>query len=404
MLSGARGAEVFCGRLRPFCTSEQMIAPPSTLLLRRLTLPKFLYGKARDAIERPQPPHSWGLATSLLQDSAEVILRVMAETRHISVSVRASFDTLLDEVEKKLPFVGGHRASLTKLNTTRVAFKHRGQEVAERDARAFVVNVEAFLTETYREAFNVDFASLSLADSIGYRRTQNWLRKAEEAFAAEDHTKVVGHAAKAMTIYLGHITAHDPAIDFSRVVTYQGVPEGFKEQVQVRLSYLRARLDLSTRGVDISAFDRFMMLTPSTTIIFDTLVHQHARADEPLPSRDEARFCIDFVVDAALALRDSRILPASRSNEKSDRVRLKSSCEVLAHWKAPTDMEIAIGTYKEREVIRVAEAGEEFTVARVWRKHPDYVAVIQDGDPAYVRRECVEEIQPERSQNASDAP
>ena len=196
-----------------------------------------------------------------------------------------------------------------------------------------------------------------------------------------------------MTIYVAHSTEHDPTIDLRTVVQYQGVPEGFKERVQASLRMLDARFDLFTRGVDMRAFDRFDMLTPYTTIIFGSLLHQYSRADKPLPSRDEARFCIDFVVDTALALLDSRVLPASRSNEKSDRVRLKSSCEVLAHWKTPTDMEIAIGTHKEREVIRVAEAGEEFTVARVWRKHPDYVAVIQDGDPAYIRRECVDEIQ-----------
>ena len=369
-----------------------MGTPTSTLLLRRLTLPKFLYARARDAIERPQPPHSWGLATSLLQDAVEVLLRIAAEEHRIGVTDQTSFPKLLAAIAEEFENVGGHRAGLTKLNTTRVAFKHRGQEVAERDARVFVVNVEAFLTETCKDAFNVDFASLSLADSIGHQRTQNWLEKAESAFGAEDYAEAVAHAARAMTVYVAHSTEQDPTIDLSAVVQTQGVPEGFRERVQASLRMLDARFDLFTRGADMRAFDRFDMLTPYTTISFGTLLHQHSGADKPLPSRDEARFCIDFVVDTALALLESRVLPASRSNEKSDRVRVKSSCEVLAHWKTPTDMEIAIGTYQEREVIRIAEAGEEFTVARVWRQHPDYVAVIQDGDPAYVRRECVDEI------------
>ena len=370
-----------------------MSAPTSTLLLRRLTLPKFLYWRAKDTIERPQPPHSWGLATSLLQDSVEVLLRLITEDRGVEVSDRTPFPELLTSVAKEIDNVSGHRATLTKLNTTRVAFKHRGQEVAERDARAFVVNVESFLTETYRAAFNVDFASLSLADSIGHRRTQNWLRKAEDAFAAEDYTETAAHAAKAMTIYVAHSTEHDPTIDLRTVVQHRGVPEGFKERVQAGIQALGAQFDLFTRGVDMTAFDRFKMLTPHTTISFDGLLHQY-RTDERSPSRDEARFCIDFVVDAALALRDNRVLPASRSNEKSDRVRLKSTCEVLAHWQTPTDMQIALGTPRGREVIRVAEAGEEFTVARVWKDHPDYVAVIQDGDPSYVRRDCVDPERP----------
>ena len=325
-----------------------------------------------------------------------MLLRIVAEEHRIGVTDQTSFPKLLAALAEEFENVGGHRAGLTKLNTTRVAFKHRGQEVAERDARAFVVNVEAFLTETCKDAFNVDFASLSLADAIGHQRTQNWLDKAESAFAVEDYDEAVAHAAKAMTVYVAHSTEQDPTVDLRTVVQVHGVPEGFRERVQASLRMLDARFDLLTRGVDMRAFDRFDMLTPYTAISFGSLLHQSSRADKPLPSRDEARFCIDFVVDTALALLDSRVLPASRSNETSDWVRLTTRCEVLAHWKTPTDMEIAIGTYREREVIRIAEAGEEFTVARAWRKHPDYVAVIQDGDPAYVRRDCVDEIQSSR--------
>ncbi|MDE0693642.1 MAG: hypothetical protein OXI55_15540 [Gammaproteobacteria bacterium] len=368
-----------------------MAVSTPTLLLRRLTLPKFLYARAKDVLERPRPPHSWGLATSLLQDSVEVLLRIVAEEYRIAVPAQAQFPKLIDALAEQFPNIGGHQAGLTKLNTTRIAFKHRGQEVAEHDAQAFVVNVETFLREICKEAFDVDFASLSLADSIGHRRTRNWLNKAESAFAIENYTKAVAYAAKAMTVYMAHSTERDPSIDLRTVVQYQGVPEGFKERVEASLGTLHARFDLFTRGVDMRAFARFDMVTPYTTIS-DGVLHQHPRTGQPLPSRDEARFCIDFAVDTALALNDSRVLPAFRSNDTTDRVRLTSSCEVLVHWKAPTKMEIALGAYKEREVIRVAEAGEEFTVARVWRKHADYVAVVQDGDPAYIRRECVAEV------------
>ena len=377
-----------------------MAVPTSTLLLRRLTLPKFLYARAKDVVERPQPPHSWGLATSLLQDAVEVLVRIVAEEHRIAVTDQTSFPKLLAALAGKFEHVGGHLANLTKLNTTRVAFKHRGQEVAERDARAFVVNVETFLTETCLEAFDVDFATLSLADSIGHRRTRNWLDKAEGAFAVEAYAEAVAHAAKAMTVYVAHSSEHDPSIDLGTVVHYQGVPEGFKDRVQASLLTLHARFDLFTRGVDMAAFDRFDMLTPYTTIS-DGVLHQYARTDKPVPSRDEARFCIDFVVDTALALNDRIVRPASPANEMPERVRLTSSCAVLAHWKAPTEAEITFGACKDREVIRVADAGEEFAVARVWRKHPGYVAVIQDGDPAYVRRECVDEIPSSRNRTQS---
>ena len=372
-----------------------MIDPPSTLQLRRLTLPKFLYRSAKDALERPRPPHSWGLAASLLQDSVEVLLRQIAEDHRIGgVSARASFDTLLQKVEQRFPTLSGHRAGLTALNTARVAFKHRGHEVAENDARVFVSNVELFLTSAYNGAFGVDFASLSLADFIGHRRTQNWLKKAESAFESELYGDAVAHAAKAMTIYMAHSTRNDAAIELRSVVEYRRRKvDDFESWVEASLPLLQARFDLFTRGVDVAAFDRFMMLTPYTAISHYGSIEQHPIPNRPSPSRDDTRFCIDFAVDSALALRDRSFLATPRAAEEPERVRLRSSCEVLANWKTATDAESPLGKTKEREVIRIAEPGEGFAVAPVWRRlrHRDYVAVIQDGDTAYVKRECVDD-------------
>ena len=322
-----------------------------------------------------------------------MLLRLIAETHRMAVGARAPFEKLLNEVEREFHTVGSHRAGLTRLNDARVAFKHRGQEVSESDARVFLANAEAFLIETYEKVLSQDFASLSLADSIGHRRTQNWLAKAEDAFAAGSHADCVAHSAKAMVVYMAHSTRKDVGIELGSVVQYRGGEgEDFESWVNARLPLLQARFDLFTRGVDVAAFDRFMTVTPYTVLTRHGGIDQVPKPDRPPVSRDDARFCLDFVIDSALALRDRRVLRLSRATEEHKRVRLKSSCEVIAHWKTPTDLEIAIGKEQEREVIRVADTGEEFTVASVWRglRHPDYVAVLQDGDTAYVRRACIE--------------
>ena len=198
-----------------------MTSSQTDLLRRRLTLPKFLFRQALRAIQRPEPPHSWGLATSMLQDAVEVVLRLITESRQIKVNDRTPFNELLRAVEERFPNAGGYRAGLTTLNTTRAAFKHRGQEVAEIDARVFFANVEAFLVQFYQEAFDLDFASLSLADAIGHRRTQNWLAKAESAFASEHFPESVAHAATAMTIYMAHCAASDSSIRLKSIVDYR---------------------------------------------------------------------------------------------------------------------------------------------------------------------------------------
>ena len=349
-------------------------------LHRRLTLPKFLFKQAQRAIEHPQPPHSSGLAASLLQDAVEVFLRVVAEHAKARVGSHAPFPTLLEAVERHVKGVGGHRHALTTLNDTRVAFKHRGQEVAESAAQVFFANVEAFLVDSCQEAFGIDFETLSLADAIGHRRTRNWLRKAEDAFDGERYADAVHAAAAAMTIYLRHDRDHDAAPRPVRLPTT--LPFPYKSsQIARSIQWLGSRVDLMARGVDARAFDRFSALTPFTHL---TLTGTFGSVWTPgvVHSRQDARFCIDFVVDAALALRQSRHSPSTPSPD-GEQATVTSPCEIVVHPTVPVG---------DPEVIREAAIGEALAMAPERRAHhanDEFAGVMQDGDVAYVRRDCV---------------
>ena len=270
-------------------------------LHRRLTLPKFLFRQAQRILEHPQPPHSWGLAASLLQDSVEVFLRLVAEHSRANVGSRATFPTLLEAVGGRVEGVGGHRHALTTLNDARVAFKHRGQEVAENDARVFAANAGAFLADICGEAFGIDFETVSLADTIGHRRTQNWLRKAEDAFDDERYPDAVRSAAAAMAVYLSHDRDHDAA---PRPVEFpKSLPLPYDSDVgwiPRSIDWIGARMELLTRGIDVRAFDRFTELTPHTNLTM-TGALTSVGAAEAVRSKQDARFCIDFVTEAALS-------------------------------------------------------------------------------------------------------
>ena len=83
---------------------------------------------------------------------------------------------------------------MKRLNTARVGFKHEGLDVSATDAGAFLTNVEAFLSEVCQQELQVDFATLSLVNAIGHRRTQNWLEKAREALRSEHYTESAAHS------------------------------------------------------------------------------------------------------------------------------------------------------------------------------------------------------------------
>lgn len=273
---------------------------PSAFELQRLALPRFLFREGERALER-SGAYAHALATSILQDTVEAFLRVLVDLRHINVGPNANFDTLLGVVAVAYPSVGGYRATLSSLNKARVAFKHHGLRVpSSGDAAAFAVNVRDFLATVTREAFGIDFASVSLADAIGHRRTQNWLREAEVALDEGEHDEAMRKVAGAFSIYLahrrrqdlslgwlGHTGARLPSFPSSTLEQENRYLAQFTNVLGERIATLEERLDLVTRGVDMAAYDRFRVLTPK--VMFTVAGTAHFTTDHAFSASARGR-------------------------------------------------------------------------------------------------------------------
>lgn len=357
-------------------------------LYRRLTLSKYLFRQARRILQQSEP-YSRGLATSLLHDSVEVFLRVLTEQFKIEVPRRDNFLQLFDNVRKRIPCVGEHSAAMKRLNTARVGFKHEGLDVSATDAGAFLTNVEAFLSEVCQQELQVDFATLSLVNAIGHRRTQNWLEKAREALRSEHYTDSVAHSAAALAIYLHHRDTRrgEPVDPSGYIHSFSGELGGAIDWIIEYVEPIRARLDLVSHGIDVASYDTFEALTPQTSVYEnDGTVSQFERQSRRVCSREEARFCYDFAVESALALRDLEMPARIQQNSRSVRARVTTACELIVHPRT-----------NPPEVIRIAEADEELLIALRPNRGffaPDrskFIPIIQDGDVAYVRRDCLED-------------
>ena len=355
-------------------------------LYRRLTLSKYLFRQAGRIFQQSQP-YSRGLATSLLHDSVEVLLRVLTERFKIEVPRRENFLQLFDTVRKRIGCVGEHSAALKRLNTARVGFKHEGLDVNATDVEAFLTNVEAFLSEVCKGVFGVDFATLSLVNAVGHRRTQNWLEKAREALRSEQYSESVAHSAAAMAIYLHHRDTLrreplDPSYYIGSIASeLTAVADWILDYVEP----IRARLDLVSHGVDVVSYDKFEALTPGISVGHDGSVRQYGLKSRTTSTREEAHFCYDFAVDSILALHDIEMPAPVNRNSRDVRARVTTPCALIVYPETDPP-----------EVIRVAEVNEELLLApRLCRRiHPrdrsEFVPIMQDGDIAYVRRDCLE--------------
>ena len=370
--------------------------PPENVV-RRLALPQYFFGEAERSLARPGP-YSGGSATSLLQDSVEVFLRIVAEHSRIPVSNSERFGVLMDKIGQRHPGVLGHKAPMDRLNKARVAFKHHGISVSQEDAANFCGNVRAFFNEISKEALNVDFWSISLVDIVDHRRTQNWLREAEAFSRAGKFQESLVCSAKAAAVYLSYrASLRGQEGELGSISIGGGPPQWphkfssfndteseFREWAGRSLEHIRASLTLMGRGVDIAAFNRFRTLMPHVSLsmagtiqVVETGWTQRRTMSV---TEQDALFCMNFVVDLAIRLQESAPLnPVLGQDEASSlTVSIERPCDVIVYPEQTS-----------HEVIRQAAKGERLPAG----PHPDdtseFVAIIEDRQPAFVPRDCV---------------
>lgn len=361
-------------------------------LLHQLSLPKFLMKEANRALSRPGP-YSNGLASSLLQDAAEAFLLILATQSRLNVNPNYSFSKVLDTVSRQIPIVSQYKAGLIHLNKARVMFKHYGLSTLQKnDVIVFAGNVENFITDLCKNKFKIEFASVSLADAVGHRRTQNWIKKAENSYEAGNFDAAVPNASGAMAIYLSHCsldvspTPTDKfffgslSLDCGQSVFGIGHPfkEGFSEFVaslQEHIDDIYNQLNLIAGGVDVSAYEKFNAITPTCCIMFSGGVRFIVSDARGPTTAEDARFCIDTVIDSVLALQNNR--PNSRAAPEVPSMEM-----TVIH---DTDMVVS-PEETPPEIVRRVPKGEvlKAVLPNGHRQNGNFVRVLQDGEIAYV--------------------
>lgn len=359
-----------------------------TPLVRRLALPKSLFREAKRALSQ-YGPYSGGMAASLLQDSVESFLRILAEHGRVNLNDTAPFNALLEKVGERFPSVLEHKAAISRLNRARVAFKHHGLVVSNDDALYFVVTVDSFLTELSSNVLDTDFLSISLITQIGHRRTKNWLHKAEDMARVGAYNDSLICAAKAMAIYSNyssrwmdsrHYDNLSPLLDVEDDCRLEELTNWITEQLESIMTHL----DLMMQGIDIAAYRRFLQLTP--TVYFSAANTVRVSSDWPHdetfePTKDEVEFCIDFVLESAMSILDTRPHGCFNrySTEDTQTAVADSECEVIVY---PGE--------DPPEVIQEVPQGETLPALRKQgHSYPGFTAVILDDEISYVRSEHI---------------
>lgn len=355
-------------------------------LVRRLALPREVFRKAQTEIES-SGTYSGGFATLSLQDAVESFLRVVAEHGGIGVNASVSFNKLVDEVGKNFNSIVAHKAALSRLNKARVMFKHHSMPVANEDALVFFSAVKKFLTDVSNDALELDFWSVSLVQAVGHQRTKNMLESAESAYQKGKYGDSIIASAKALAVY----DSGERRLDKLLMIA------------NIREDQMARRTALSELGVRYEDYARYKMIAPSVSMTMNGSLHcvitnshwiyeldspagreqllksfrQEGMKDVEEKVKEEADFCIRFVVDWILRVQDRFPVKADFFG-KEETVIVEKECDLMVNLR-------------DDEVIRRTSVGERLSKVDSWeeKENGDFVCVLQDGDKAFVRKDCV---------------
>jgi hypothetical protein len=180
-------------------------------MISQLLLAKRLFMEASEYAGRSDPVSS-GIAISLLQDSAELLIWTLIKEKGITVKDDSSFLANLDRVQKDgygIP----QSAKLKELNKARVGFKHYGNLPAQSEASKFQGYVEEFLKDATSTHFGCDFEKLSLVDLIPFPDIRDRLKVAETHIATANLNAAVRETSIARVELFSKLERFAPQVD-----------------------------------------------------------------------------------------------------------------------------------------------------------------------------------------------
>lgn len=354
-------------------------------LLERLLLARLFYYRGQDAL-RESGPFAAGFAICNFQDATETFLRVLAEHFHCSLKENTSFQVLLDKIDEVASESLTHRSSLIRLNKARINFKHFSLRPDLDDANKFMVSLEAFFATSAQRILGVDFGSVSMISLVEHTRTENWLRKAEQAIIDRNAREAIQAAAIAFRVFRRFLSPEYRDFQLDPFQRYENpdVIELSRSTAEV-LDVLQEQLNLIMDGVDLAEFRRFQSIVPVVDLSEAGTVHMHWPSGPHVePTIENAHSCIRFVIESALRIKQNYVKPKwTRQPELGKKLRVIEVTPIVVY---PED---------SPEVIREAIVGEILFSYKLRREHRAHVAVLQGGERAYISAKSIEEVNTE---------
>lgn len=306
--------------------------------IRRLAFIKFLRMHALEMLKQPEPMACASLL--LIHDAAELFLGLASEVW----DARPKDDSFLNywpALDAKLsPNSVTKREGMSKLNKARVGLKHHGNMPSRLSLETYAKTFQDFLDENAQALFGLSLDDISMTDLVYPETARIEIKNAEHAIVTEKFRDAARCAAIAFRLIIDNYerSKRDPfgrslfsmganlapvqgrrLIDHSAPIvvgsTRNRAPSSrldlsklikFMDSITSTVQDLQSAMRIIVLGIDFRKYTRFRNLTPIVYLMLDNdyRASEVQSTNQVGLTRDECQFCIDFVVETSLRLRE----------------------------------------------------------------------------------------------------
>jgi hypothetical protein len=295
-----------------------------TSTIRRLSFIKYLFNLGIGQSNSPEPLAAASLLT--FHDAVELFLQLSSEHLN-SGSNQPGFMDYWELIGRKLPenIELSQKESMRRLNKARVALKHHGTLPSKLDVDSFRGTTNSFFLDNTPIIFGIEFNEITLFEYLKPDVVRDHLKAADkhiESNNLEDATKDSGLAFELLinsyeksktSIYYRSpfFFGKDLTFNSSFFMGLNRDRDGnrkmaeFVDKVKESLESMQQAIKVMALGIDYRRYSKFKLHTPNFIRTMDGAYHPQKNFNQDIiTSVEDAKFCISFVVEAAITLQD----------------------------------------------------------------------------------------------------
>lgn len=280
------------------------------LLLKRLTLIKYLY---LQGLEISKQPESIAFSSILLfHDSIEMFLK-LASTYKNKKSDKLQFIQYWDTIPELTL-----KASMETFNKLRVNLKHHGILPSQVDLETSRVNTTDFFNQNTLLIFNISFDEVNLFNLIIYKNTKTCLIKAQEHLEKNNYNDSVEEATKAFYELLHdykksksnfnsynrfEFTEHIYFDSWGELKDISGPINDMTNKINENFKSINEALEIISFGINYKKYTKFKNLTPVAHRFDSNNYHMEVMGDR-VWNKENCQFLINFVLESTIQIQE----------------------------------------------------------------------------------------------------